>query len=345
MTTPGISLPAVARNPKRDTSAWKAIVLEHQQPSLPRAIWQLVNTLGPYAILWVLMYYSLAWSPWITLALALLAGLLLVRIFIIFHDCGHGSFFASRRANDITGFLTGLLTFTPYHHWRWEHAIHHATAGALDRRGIGDVWTVTVEEYLRLSPRWRLAYRLARHPFVLFILGPIYYLVFQQRIPSAGASPRERQSVHWMNLAILALAAALSAAFGIIPYLLIQLTVIIVGGGIGVWMFYVQHQFEGAYWERDEHWDFTDAALTGSSYYQLPRILQWISGNIGFHHIHHLSSRIPNYNLERCHHADPLFQAVRPLTFLTSLRSLGLHLWDEEAGQLVGFGHLRTLQK
>ncbi len=345
MPIPETSPPTDPRTPKRDTTTWKAIVLQHQEPSLWRAAWQLVNTLGTYALLWVLMAFSLAWSPWITAALALLAGLLLVRIFIIFHDCGHGSFFKSRRANDITGFITGVLTLTPFHHWRWEHSIHHASAGSLDRRGIGDVWTLTIEEYLR-STRWkRFAYRLSRNPLVLFVLGPIYYLAFQQRVAAASASPRERRSVHWMNAAILAVAAALSSVFGIATYLLIQLTIVIVGGGLGVWLFYVQHQFEDAYWAREPEWDFTLAALAGSSYYQLPRILQWISGNIGFHHIHHLSSRIPNYNLERCHHADPLFQEVPPLTLLASLKSLGLHLWDEQGGKLVGFAHLRTLEK
>ena len=215
----------------------------------------------------------------------------------------------------------------------------------LDRRGIGDVWTLTVEEYLR-STRWRrFAYRLARNPFVLFVLGPIYLPRLPAALPACQSQPAERRSVHWMNLAILAVAAALSSVFGIATYLLIQLTIVIVGGGVGVWLFYVQHQFEDAYWERDEEWDYTPAALAGSSYYKLPRILQWFSGNIGFHHIHHLSSRIPNYNLERCHHADPLFQEVRPLTLLSSLKSLNLHLWDEEQGKLVGFGHLRTLRK
>ena len=345
MTNSGTSQPASPRTPHQDSTAWKAIVLQYQKPSLWRASWQIVNTLGTYAALWALMYFSLAWSPWITAGLAVVAGLMMVRIFIIFHDCGHGSFFKSRRANDITGFITGVLTLTPYHHWRWEHSIHHATTGSLDRRGIGDVWTVTVEEYLR-STRWRrFAYRLARNPFVLFVLGPVFYLGFQQRVPSANANARERRSVHWMNLAILAVGAALSSVFGIGTYLLIQLTIVIVGGGVGVWLFYVQHQFEDAYWERDEEWDYTTAALAGSSYYKLPRILQWLSGNIGFHHIHHLSSRIPNYNLERCHYADPLFQEVRPLTLLTSLQSLGLHLWDEEQGKLVGFSHLRTLRK
>lgn len=338
-------VPTGSRNAKRDTSAWKAVVLKYQQPSLPRAIWQLMNTLVPYAGLWYLMYLSLSHSYWLTLALAVLAGLFLVRIFIIFHDCGHGSFFKSRVANDVVGFITGLLTLTPYYHWRWEHSIHHATAGALDRRGTGDVWTMTVEEYLKAS-RWkRFAYRLARNPMVLFGIAPLYLFVISQRFASADASPRERRSVRWMNMAILALAALLGRAFGITAYLLIHLTVVMVGGGIGIWMFYVQHQFEDVYWERDENWDYTAAALQGSSFYKLPRLLQWFSGNIGFHHIHHLSPRIPNYNLERCHKADPLFQNVRPITLFSSLRSLPLRLWDEQFGRLVGYRHMRKVRR
>ena len=331
--------------PKRDTSAWKAIVLKYQQPSLWRAIWQLVNTLVPYACLWYLMYLSLSYSYWLTLALAVLAGLFLIRIFIIFHDCGHGSFFKSRLANDVVGFITGMLTLTPYYHWRWEHSIHHATAGALDRRGTGDVWTMTVEEYLNAS-RWkRFAYRLSRNPFVLFGIAPIYLFVIAQRFSSRNASPRERWSVRWMNVAILGMAALLSLAFGVTTYVLIHLTVQLVGGSIGIWMFYVQHQFEGVYWERDANWDYTEAALKGSSFYKLPRVLQWFSGNIGYHHIHHLSPRIPNYHLESCHKADPLFQQVKPITLFSSLRSLPLRLWDEQLGRLVGYSHLRKVRK
>ncbi len=328
-------------NPKPDTAAWKALVLKYQEPSLWRALWQLVNTLVPYALLWVLMRYSLAWSYWLTLGLAMIAGLFLIRIFIIFHDCGHRSFFKSRLANDIVGFITGVLTLTPFYHWRWEHSIHHASAGHLDRRGTGDVWTMTVEEYLK-SSRWkRFAYRLARNPVVLFGIAPIYLFVIGQRFSASKASPRERWSVRWMNLAVLGVAAALSWAFGIVPYILIHLTIVMVGGGLGIWMFYVQHQFEDVYWERGENWDFTAAALQGSSFYKLPKILQWFSGNIGFHHIHHLSPRIPNYNLERCHKSDPLFRDIKPITFFSSLKSLTFRLWDEKLGKLVGFRHLR----
>jgi omega-6 fatty acid desaturase (delta-12 desaturase) len=284
-------------------------------------------------------------SYWITLPLAVLAAGFLVRVFIIFHDCGHGSFFTSRRTNDILGFITGVLTFAPYYHWRWEHAVHHATSGDLDRRGLGDVWTLTVQEYLDAS-RWkRFAYRLARNPVVLFVIAPFYLFLIQQRFPKAKAGKRERDSVYWTNLAVLGLAAGLSWMFGIKEYLLIQLTVMAVAGSAGVWLFYVQHQFEGVYWERGDQWDYATAALKGSSFYQLPKVLQWFSGNIGFHHIHHLSPRIPNYHLERCHKAEPLFQSVKPVTLFSSFKSFTFRLWDEQRRKLVGYGHLKTVRR
>ena len=318
-------------------SEWKEIVAEFQKPSAWRASWQLVNTLGPYAIVWWLMYLSLSVSWWLTLPLAVLAGGLLVRIFIIFHDCGHGSFFKSRLANDITGFIAGVLNFTPYYHWRWEHAIHHASSGDLDRRGTGDVWTMTVKEY-RASSRWRrLGYRIVRNPVVLLFVAPFYLFVIRERFATKGASARDRRSVWWMNVALAGMIAALGSIFGFKEYLLIQLIVTMTGGAAGVWMFYVQHQFEDTYWERREDWDFTAAALQGSSFYKLPAILQWFSGNIGFHHIHHLSSRIPNYSLERCHKSHPIFENVKPITLRTSLKSLHFRLWDEEHRKLVGF--------
>ncbi len=330
---------------RRSVADWKEIVATYQQPSTWRAVGQLVNTLGPYTLLWYLMYRSLAVSWWLTIPLAVLAGAFLVRVFIIFHDCGHGSFFKSRRANDIFGFLTGVLTFTPYYHWRWEHAIHHATSGDLDKRGVGDIWTMTVREYLEAGRGKRFAYRLARNPLILFIIAPLYLFLFKQRFSTAGANPRERRSVYWMNLALLGVALVLGRIFGFGAYFIIQLVVMLVAGGAGIWMFYVQHQFEDVYWERGEEWDFTEAALRGSSFYKLPRILQWFSGNIGFHHIHHLSSRIPNYNLERCHRSHPMFQEVKPITLFSSLRSFPLRLWDEQRKKLVGFGHLRQLRR
>lgn len=327
-----------------DTLAWKGLVAPYHTPTVGHSVWQLVNTVIPYVVLWCLMYFSLTVSYWLTLPLAILAAGFLVRVFIIFHDCGHGSFFKSRKANDVVGFISGVLTFTPYHHWRWEHALHHASAGDLDRRGTGDVWTLTVQEYLKAS-RWkRFAYRLARNPVVLFVLAPLVLFLVRQRLPSLKAGRRERYSVYWTNLAVGIIAVGLIWIFGLQAYLIIQLTVLMVAGSAGVWLFYVQHQFEGVYWERRENWDYTTAALKGSSFYRLPKVLQWFTGSIGFHHIHHLRPGIPNYNLEKCYKAVPLFQIVKPVTLFSSLKSLTFRLWDEQSQQLVGFGHLRTVR-
>ena len=277
--------------------------------------------------------------------LAILAGGILIRVFIIFHDCGHGSFFKSRRANNFWGFITGMLTFTPFHHWRWEHSIHHATTGDLDRRGVGDVWTLTVKEYLD-SSRWRrFSYRLVRNPVILFVIAPLFLFLVRERFPVAAANKREKRSVWMMNLALLCTAAVLISIFGFMPWLIIQVIAMAVAGSGGVWLFYVQHQFEDAYWERSEAWDYTTAAMQGSSFYKLPKILQWFSGNIGFHHIHHLSARIPNYNLERCHHSDPMFRDVKPLTLFASLKSITFRLWDEQNKRLISFRHLRQMQR
>jgi omega-6 fatty acid desaturase (delta-12 desaturase) len=330
---------------KASYSGWKEIVAKYQKPAAWRGIWQLTNTLVPYAALWFLMYLSLGVSYWLTVPLAILAGGFQVRLFIIFHDCGHGSFFKSRLANDIIGCITGVLTFTPYYQWRWEHAIHHSAAGDLDRRGTGDVWTLTVQEYLEAS-RWkRFAYRLARNPFVLFVLAPLFLFLIMQRIPNIKAPLRERLSVYGTNLGLLLMAAGMTWIFGFKAYLVLQLTAILVAGSAGVWLFYVQHQFEGVYWERRENWDFVTAALKGSSFYKLPKVLQWFSGNIGFHHIHHLSPRIPNYHLEKCHKAEPLFQTVKPVTLLSSFKSFTFRLWDEQRQRLVGYRVLRAMRR
>ena len=328
-------------NRRESIAKWKAVIAEYQHPSFWRASWQIVNTLGSYAALWYLMYLSLSVSWWLTVPLAVLAAGFLIRTFIIFHDCGHGSFFKSARANDFWGFITGVLTFTPYYHWRWEHSLHHQTAGDLDRRGVGDIWTLTVEEYLN-SSRWRkFTYRLVRNPFLLFVVAPFFMFTVMQRFPRPGAKPRERASVWIMNLAVLALALGLISIYGFFPWLIIQTTATGVSCSVGVWLFYVQHQFEDAYWERGQDWDYTAAAMEGSSFYKLPKVLQWFSGNIGFHHIHHLSPRIPNYNLERCHHSDPMFSEVQPMTFFSSLKALTFRLWDEKARKLISFRGLK----
>ena len=312
-----------------------------QQPNAWRAAWQAVNSFGAFLLTWCAIYLTLGVSWWLTISLATLAGLLLVRVFIIFHDCGHGSFFESRLANDALGVVTGFFAFVPYHHWRGEHAIHHGSAGDLERRGTGDVWTMTVSEYLSSPRARRWAYRIVRSPVILLSVGPLALLLLWQRMPRASATRRERHSVWWTNVGLLCMVAGLSAVFGIVPYILIQLTVLLVGGSVGVWLFYLQHQFEDAYWERGEDWDFADAALKGSSYLELPSVLRWLTGNIGFHHVHHFNPKIPNYHLRPCHESAPAFRNVKPMRLAAGVRALRLRLWDESSKKLVGFRHLR----
>ncbi|HVJ47306.1 MAG TPA: fatty acid desaturase [Luteolibacter sp.] len=328
-----------------ETAGWKDIVRKYQQPSKRKGAWQLVNTLGPYIGLWVGMYFAMSVSWWLVIPMAILAGGFLVRTFIIFHDCTHGSFFRSKRANEITGIITGFLVFTPFHIWRWEHTVHHASAGDLDRRGIGDVWTLTVKEYLE-SSRWRrFAYRLSRNPIVLFLIAPLTLFLIIQRFPVPKAGKREQLWLLYTNIALLAFVVGLALVYGLIPYLIIQLTVMGFATTAGVWLFYVQHQFEDAYWERRPDWDYAKAALEGSSFYKLPKILQWFSGNIGFHHIHHLSPRIPNYHLERAHNSEPMFRNIKPLTVRTSIKSLNYRLWDEDRQKLIGYKGLKALPR
>jgi omega-6 fatty acid desaturase (delta-12 desaturase) len=329
--------------PDPNQSSWRQAVAGYQHADWRRSVWQVINTLVPFFVLWYLMYRSLEVSYWLTLALSILTAGFLMRVFIIFHDCGHGSFFRSRRANDAVGILTGILTLTPYYQWRHDHAVHHATAGDLDERGVGDVWTLTVQEYREASPQKRMAYRLFRYPLVMLGFGPFFIFVISQRFPRKGAAKRERHSVYWTNLALLGILALMGLAIGFKAFVLVHLPIMLIAGAIGVWMFYVQHQFEGVYWERHDNWDYASAALKGSSFYQLPKVFQWFTGNIGFHHIHHLSPRIPNYYLEGCHRENPVFQEVKPITLLSSLKSLRYRLWDEDGRRLVGFGFLKTV--
>lgn len=329
--------------PIASIAAWSSAVAAYKRPSKWRASWQIINSIGAYVLAWVLMYFTLGISWWLTVPLAVIAGGLQVRIFIIFHDCGHGSFFRSARANGFWGFVCGMMTFTPYQRWRWEHNRHHARSSNLDHRGIGDIWTMTVQEYLE-APRWiRFKYRLVRNPLFLFLIGPIYLMVIKERLPNRLGKRREKRSVAWMNLAVLACVIGMSLVFGLAQYATIQLLVLLISGSVGIWLFYVQHQFEDAYWAQGETWTYTAAALEGSSYYKLPSVLQWFTGNIGFHHIHHLSPKVPNYNLQRCHESSPLFSQVQGMTLLASLRTLSLRLWDESTRKLVGFRHLKSL--
>ncbi|MBN2388401.1 MAG: fatty acid desaturase [Anaerolineales bacterium] len=319
----------------------RSLLTHYQVSDWRRSLGQVLNTLIPYMALWALMVLSLRVSYWLTLALALPTAGFMVRTFIIFHDCGHGSFFASKKANTVVGILTGILTFTPWTRWWHDHAIHHATSGDLDRRGVGDVYTMTVAEYLA-APRWKkIGYRLMRNPFNLFVIGaPIVFAVVQ-RIPLRGSGKRERASVWWTNLALVVLIGLLIWLVGWEAFLLVQIPVFWLGTAAGVWLFYMQHQFEGVYWERHEKWNFFAAGLMGCSYYRLPRLLQWFTGSIGFHHIHHVSARIPNYRLEACYRENPVLQGPATLTLLSSLKSLRLRLYDEATHQLVGWEVLK----
>jgi omega-6 fatty acid desaturase (delta-12 desaturase) len=323
-----------------ETPEWRAVVAEYEKPSLARSLGQVANTIIPYFALLVAMYYALGISYWITLALAVPAAGFLVRAFIICHDCGHGSFFKSRKANRALGFFTGLLAFIPSYYWSHEHSRHHATAGDLDNRGSGDVWTLTVEEYLELPRLSRVMYRLYRNPWVMLVIGPSYTFLLRYRWWKPTDSARDRRSTITTNLAILAIIVAASLTIGIKAYLLIQVPVMLLAGAGGVWLFYVQHQFEGTYWERHSHWNYVREAMEGSSFYDLPPLLRWFSGNIGFHHVHHLSPRIPNYRLRRCHESSSIFARARHITLRTSLKSLKYRLWDEEGKRLVGFEYV-----
>jgi omega-6 fatty acid desaturase (delta-12 desaturase) len=319
---------------------WQAVVSRYAYPETWRSVWQVLNSLVPFIVTWYLMYRSLEIGYWLTLLLAVPAAGFMVRLFIIFHDCCHGSFFRSMRANELMGLVMGVLTFTPFYEWKHSHAIHHATAGDLDRRGIGDVYTMTVEEYLAAPWYKKFGYRIMRNPAILFTIGSFIVFVVTHRFWASGSGKRERNSVIWTNLALAGLIGWLVTLIGWQAFLLVEVPILLIACSAGVWLFYVQHNFEPTYWERHSNWDFFNAGMDGSSFYKLPRVLQWFTGNIGFHHIHHLSPKIPNYKLEACHNENPEFQ-IEPLTFRESLKSLFFRLWDEKNKMLVGWEVLK----
>jgi omega-6 fatty acid desaturase (delta-12 desaturase) len=319
---------------------WRKIVSEYQKPDLRAATWQVVNSFGGFFVSLILMYFSLKVGYWLTFLLAFPTAGFLVRMFIIQHDCGHGSFFKSRRANDTVGTISGFFALIPYRFWRKSHAVHHAHHAELEERGVGDVWTMTVDEYWAAGWWKRVAYRVFRNPLFLFGIAPTINFVILTRLPLGGEASwhnGERASIWWTNLAVASWVTIFGLLIGFDTVAKIYLPVIIIAGSVGTWLFYVQHQFERTYWEHSPQWDYTLAAMHGSSYYELPRVLQWFTGNIGFHHIHHLSPRIPNYNLQKCHEQNPLLQRVVRLTIGSSLKTIWLVLWDEERRCLVTF--------
>jgi omega-6 fatty acid desaturase (delta-12 desaturase) len=327
-------------------SFWDSLIAKYQDSSSGKSIWQLSNSFIPFIVIWYLMYLCIDVSYWLTLLLALPAAGFVVRIFIIQHDCGHGAFFKSRKANDFWGTVCSIFTLTPYHHWRKKHAIHHASAGKLEKRGIGDIYTMTVDEFLQQSKWGRLRYRLYRNPIVLFVIIPVILFVILQRfpIPSSKHLKSLHPSVYLTTLVILLISVGLIWLISWQAFLLVQLPITFIASSTGTWLFYVQHQFEDAYWTNNNSWDYSLAALQGSSYYKLPKVLQWFTGNIGFHHIHHLSPKIPNYNLEKCHKENPVLQESSVLTLRSSFRSMFLRLWDEKQNKLISFHHFKQLQ-
>ncbi|MCM3568686.1 fatty acid desaturase [Neobacillus mesonae] len=301
------------------------------------SIWQILNTIVPFFVFWFLGYKSLSISYFLTLVFAVAAAGFLVRSFIIFHDCCHYSFFKSRKANKILGTLTGILTLFPFSQWQHDHSVHHATSSNLDKRGTGDIWVLTVREYMEASAWKKLQYRLYRNPFVMFILGPIYVFLIKNRFNRKGARLNEKWNTYLINLSIMAIAGVMCWWIGWQSFLLVEGPIFLLAGSAGIWLFYIQHTFEDSYFEEDKEWDFVLAAVEGSSYYKLPKLLQWLTGNIGYHHVHHLSPRVPNYKLEEAHNNTPPLQYVPTITLKTSLSSLKFHLWDEQQRKFVRF--------
>jgi acyl-lipid omega-6 desaturase (Delta-12 desaturase) len=318
--------------------AWRAAVAPYIGPDTTRSLVQLTTTLALLALSFTIAYQIASWSVWAALALAPLSAGLLVRTFIFMHDCAHGSFLPWRRASEIVGYVTGVLTLTPFGQWRRDHALHHASSGDLERRGHGDIQTLTVREYLARTPRGRLAYRLARHPAALLLVGPLYLMINQRFRPRSKATgDKQITSVWTTNLGIVVLGALTVLLFGWQALLVVYLPAIYLAAMAGIWLFYVQHQFEDAYWESAESWDYATAALHGSSHLVLHPVLQWFTGNIGLHHVHHLAPRIPNYRLQSCHDATPLLQVAPVLTLREGITALRLALWDEEQRRMVRF--------
>jgi omega-6 fatty acid desaturase (delta-12 desaturase) len=325
--------------------AWNQVLAPYAQPRLGRSLLDLATSVVPYLALSVLMYLLLGVSDLLVLALAVPTAGFLVRTFVMFHDCTHGSLMASKRANHHVGTVCGLFVLSPFRRWGHDHAVHHASSGDLERRGVGDVLTLTVAEYDARTPRGQRGYRMLRNPLVMFGIGPIFAMIIGPRLVARNARPRMRNSVLTTDLALVVIVGVLCWAMGPASFLLVWAPAAMLAGSAGIWLFYVQHQFEDAYWQRTEDWSYAEAALRGASYLKLPKILQFFSGNIGLHHVHHLNARVPNYNLQRAHDENEIFHDVPTLSFWDGMRAVRLKLWDEESGRMVTFAEARTSPK
>lgn len=324
---------------------WVRILVKYREPRFGRSAFELAVSLVPFLLLWALAWWSLSVSYWLALGISVINAGFLVRLFAIQHDCGHGAFFENRRLSDWIGRFLGVLTLTPYAVWRRTHSMHHSAAGNLGRRGIGDVHTLTVAEYRALSPLWRFHYRLYRHPLTLFGLGPGYIFFLQNRLPIGLMTAGWRYWISAMGTN-LTIAAALGTIYyfgGLAPLLLVFLPTTLVAASIGVWLFYVQHQFEETNWNRDEDWQLHDSALHGSSFYDLPSVLRWFTANIGVHHVHHLYSRIPFYRLTEVLRDHEVLTRLNRMTLAESFACSRLHLWDENRRRLLSFRQANAL--
>ena len=330
------------RLPRRDAALLRESLTAYVRPRPLRSFLDVMTSVVAYLGMSVAIYFALRVSPLLAIVLAPVSAVFLLRTYIVFHDCSHGSFLASRRGNVWLGTFCGLLVLSPFVRWRHDHAIHHATSGDLDKRGVGDLPTLTVAEYYERRRPGRLGYRILRSPAVLFGIGPVYAMIVGPRIVARNARPRMRNSVIWTDVALAVVGGSMIWLIGIGDFLLMWAPAALLAGAVGIWLFYVQHQFEDAYWQRSDGWSYADAALRGSSFLKLSKPLRFVTGNIGYHHIHHLSVRIPSYNLPRAHEENPVFQSVPTLSLWDGLRAVRLKLWDEQRGRLVTFAQARA---
>ncbi|WP_017547766.1 fatty acid desaturase [Salinicoccus carnicancri] len=320
-------------------------VMPYANAETRASIIQLLNTILPFFVFWFLAYQTLSISFWLSLPFSVITAGFMIRSFIIFHDCTHGSFFRNKKLNDFFGTFTGVITHFAYEKWKREHSIHHATSGNLDKRGIGDIWVMTVKEYEQADKWERLKYRLYRNPLVMFGLGPFLLFLYSNRFNRKGPKRKERLNTYLINAVLVSAYCLIGFTLGWHVILLVQLPVIYIAGALGIWLFYVQHQFEDSYFENESEWDFVKAAVDGSSYYKLPKWLEWMTGNIGYHHVHHLAPRVPNYHLEKAHENTPPLHKATTITLKTSLESIKFRLYDEENKTFVSFRDMRKRLK